>query len=113
MSTSPAPSGAPLQHENHQRIRRRLAYWEAQPLEAQRLRSNYLDALTEMDTAAICLRAVGDLLNPDPECIGEKMRDSLAVLMGFLLDSYDRAREVMTAAAQTLEDMQITGEKSC
>lgn len=102
-----------MNYEEHQRLKRRLDYWGKQPPQARALRSQYLAALTEMDTAATCLRAVGDLLNPDPHSIEEKARDNIAVLMGLLLDHYGRARDAMAEAAQSLEDMQIEGGTTC
>jgi len=112
MCTSPAPSGASPQ-DQRQRLKRRIDYWEAQPPEAQALHSQYFDALTQMDTAATSLEAVEALLNPDPEGLGGGDRDNLAVLMGFILDSYRDARNRLAVAAQALEDLRIEGGASC
>lgn len=94
-----------LTPEEQERIGRRMAFWDAQPEAAQAQRRRRFDALTEMDTGVLCLRAVADLLNPD--ALDPRVRDNLAVLIGHLLGEYDAAREAYTEAAQALEDLCI------
>jgi len=56
-----------------------------------------LDALDRMDRIAACWKAVSDLVCPDGDAIDASARDHLAVLLDFLAEEYQAARERFAA----------------
>jgi len=56
-------------------------------------------ALDRLDRIATCWQAVSDLVCPGDDALQERQRDHLAVLLDFLAEEYQAAREAFSTAA--------------
>jgi hypothetical protein len=56
-----------------------------------------INALDRLQTVALCLEAVDDLLQPEQDLYAVN-RDKFAVLMGFLMDEHRAALEMLAAS---------------
>ena len=63
------------------------------------LTEKQLEALDRMDRIATCWQAVSDLVIPDGDAIQARQRDHLAVLLDFLAEEYQAARQRFSNAA--------------
>ena len=59
-----------------------------------------LDPIDRMDRIATCWQAIADLITPDSDGIQERQRSNIGVLLDFLAEEYETAREELRSACR-------------
>ncbi len=59
-----------------------------------------LDPIDRMDRIATCWQAIADLITPDSDGLQERQRSNIGVLLDFLAEEYEDAREALYNASR-------------